>query len=107
MPPRLVRDVADAARWAAHSRALESERPDALFRDPLARRLAGEHGRSIAERLARLSLNWVVPVPLSLPPAGPQVPRANLNCSESRVHAPGIRGLPVRTPTSDVNLASP
>ena len=30
----------------------QSARPDALFRDPLAARLSGEHGRAIAERFA-------------------------------------------------------
>ena len=34
-------------------RALESERPNALFRDPLADRLAGEHGRKIIENLPK------------------------------------------------------
>jgi len=34
-------------------RARESERPDALFREPLAARLAGEHGRRIIEHLPR------------------------------------------------------
>ena len=32
-------DVSDTARWVAYFRALETERRDALFRDPLARRL--------------------------------------------------------------------
>jgi methyltransferase (TIGR00027 family) len=45
----LIEDVSDTARWVAFHRALESERPDALFRDPFARRLAGERGREIAE----------------------------------------------------------
>jgi len=43
-----IRDVSDTAFWVAQLRAAESERPDALFRDPLAARLAGEHGRRIA-----------------------------------------------------------
>jgi len=34
-------------------RAREGERPDALFRDPLAARLAGEHGRRIIDHLPR------------------------------------------------------
>jgi methyltransferase (TIGR00027 family) len=34
-------------------RARETERADALFRDPLAARLAGDHGRRIIERLPR------------------------------------------------------
>jgi methyltransferase (TIGR00027 family) len=59
---QLLEDVTDTARWVAHYRALESERPDALFRDPFARRLAGERGKQIAESLPTLSLDWVIPV---------------------------------------------
>lgn len=44
----MINDVSDTAFWIANYRATESERPDALFRDPLARRLAGERGRAIA-----------------------------------------------------------
>jgi methyltransferase (TIGR00027 family) len=44
----LVSNVSDTARWVAAYRAQESARPDALFSDPLADRLAGEHGRAIA-----------------------------------------------------------
>ncbi len=55
-------DIADTARWVAHYRALESERTDAILRDPFARRLAGDRGRSIAEALPTLSLDWVIPV---------------------------------------------
>jgi O-methyltransferase involved in polyketide biosynthesis len=36
-----LRHVSDTALWVAMYRALESERPDALFRDPWARHLAG------------------------------------------------------------------
>jgi methyltransferase (TIGR00027 family) len=39
--------VADTAKWVAMYRAIETERPDAIFRDPLARRLAGERGQAI------------------------------------------------------------
>jgi methyltransferase (TIGR00027 family) len=46
-----MEDVSDTARWVAFHRALESERPDALFVDPFARRLAGERGRRIAEEM--------------------------------------------------------
>ena len=55
MPARepLIRNVSDTARWAAHYRALETKRPDALFRDPLADRLAGERGAAIAKSLPR------------------------------------------------------
>jgi methyltransferase (TIGR00027 family) len=46
-----VRNVSDTARWVAYFRALETQRPDALFRDPYAERLAGEHGFQIANTL--------------------------------------------------------
>jgi methyltransferase (TIGR00027 family) len=46
---RLVRDISDTARWVAYYRAQETDRPDALFRDPFARRLAGERGEAIAK----------------------------------------------------------
>lgn len=37
-------DVSETALWVAVFRARESERPDALFRDPFAAKLAGERG---------------------------------------------------------------
>lgn len=43
--------ISDTARWVAMYRAIESERPDARFRDPYARRLAGERGEAIAKTL--------------------------------------------------------
>jgi methyltransferase (TIGR00027 family) len=46
-----VRNISDTARWAAVFRARETERPDALFRDPYAERLAGQHGVDIANTL--------------------------------------------------------
>ncbi|MCL2451109.1 MAG: SAM-dependent methyltransferase [Polyangiaceae bacterium] len=49
--PLVVEGVSDTARWTAYCRALESERPDALFCDPFARSLAGERGRTIAEEM--------------------------------------------------------
>ncbi len=58
----LFADVSDTARWVAHYRALEAERPDAILRDPVARRLAGPRGRRIAEALPELSLRWMIPV---------------------------------------------
>ena len=48
MPEPLISNVSDTARWVAVYRAWESARPDALFRDPFADRLAGERGRAIA-----------------------------------------------------------
>lgn len=43
-------------------RATESARPDALFSDPLAERLAGEHGRAIVAQVPRSTRNgwWLV-----------------------------------------------
>ncbi len=43
----LVSNVSDTARWVTAHRAKESARPDALFRDPLAERLAGQQGHAI------------------------------------------------------------
>ena len=43
-----VSNVSDTARWVAFYRAQESLRPDALFQDPFAGRLAGERGKAIA-----------------------------------------------------------
>ncbi|MEV2224422.1 SAM-dependent methyltransferase [Nocardia vinacea] len=53
----LVTNVSDTARWVAAFRATESARPDALFHDPLADRVAGERGRAIAAHTPRLMLN--------------------------------------------------
>lgn len=46
-----VRNISDTARWAAVFRAKETERPDALFCDPYASRLAGTLGVDIANTL--------------------------------------------------------
>ncbi|HTQ62871.1 MAG TPA: SAM-dependent methyltransferase [Candidatus Solibacter sp.] len=48
---QLIRNVSDTARWVAVYRARETERPDAHFRDPFARRLAGERGEQIAKSM--------------------------------------------------------
>lgn len=47
----LIRNVSDTALWVAVYRAQETERPDAHFRDPFARRLAGERGEQIARSM--------------------------------------------------------
>ena len=44
----LIRNISDTAMWVAVYRARESERTDAAFRDPYARRLAGDRGEQIA-----------------------------------------------------------
>lgn len=54
-----VRNVSDTARWVAAYRAEETKRADALFRDPLAERLAGQRGPAIAQR-ASLHGRWVL-----------------------------------------------
>ena len=57
-----IRNISDTALWAAVYRARETERPDALFRDPFARRLAGERGERIAAALPfsdRHTWSWV------------------------------------------------
>ena len=46
-----VRNISDTARWAAVFRARETKRPDAMFRDPYAERLAGQAGEDIANTL--------------------------------------------------------
>jgi methyltransferase (TIGR00027 family) len=51
VPP--IEHVSDTARWIAAYRAMESERPDALFRDPFARRLGGARGAEIVATLPR------------------------------------------------------
>ena len=48
---RLIRNISDTACWAAIYRARETERPDSLFRDPFARRLAGRRGEQIADTI--------------------------------------------------------
>lgn len=49
--PNPIRNVSDTALWVAIYRAMESERPDALFDDPYARRLGGERGEAIVRTL--------------------------------------------------------
>jgi methyltransferase (TIGR00027 family) len=45
----LIRNISDTALWVAVYRARESERSDAVFSDPYARKLAGERGEQIAQ----------------------------------------------------------
>jgi methyltransferase (TIGR00027 family) len=58
----LISNVSDTARWMAMYRAAESARPDPLFHDPLADRLAGERGRAIVAAAPRMIRNgwWLV-----------------------------------------------
>jgi methyltransferase (TIGR00027 family) len=48
-----IEHVSDTARWVAFYRAMETERRDALFRDPYARRLAGPEGERIVKEMPR------------------------------------------------------
>lgn len=54
MPPSSpISHVSDTARWVATYRAMESARPDAIFRDPYAARLAGLEGEAIVATMAQ------------------------------------------------------
>ena len=56
-----IQHVSDTARWVALYRAMESDRPDALFRDPYARKLAGEQGERIVGSM-RKGRAWAWPM---------------------------------------------
>jgi methyltransferase (TIGR00027 family) len=49
----VIRNVSDTARWVAVYRAMETARPDALFKDPYAERLAGARGVEIMNSMKR------------------------------------------------------
>ena len=49
----MIENVSDTARWVAVYRAMETERRDAHFRDPYARKLAGERGEAIVRAMPR------------------------------------------------------
>ena len=56
---RLIRNISDTALWVAVYRARENDRPEALFRDPYARKLAGERGEQIAKQMeSRVTHEW-------------------------------------------------
>jgi len=46
-----IENVSDTARWVAVYRAMETARPDAIFRDPFADRLAGQRGHEITDAM--------------------------------------------------------
>src|SRR5690349_17472250 len=56
-----VSHVSDTALWVATYRAMESERPDALFHDPYARLLAGERAETILATLPKAK-TWAWPM---------------------------------------------
>jgi methyltransferase (TIGR00027 family) len=54
-----LKNISDTALWVAVYRARESERPDALFHDPFARKLAGARGEQIAQEMQQgLRYEW-------------------------------------------------
>jgi O-methyltransferase involved in polyketide biosynthesis len=48
-----IENISDTARWVAVYRAQESARPDAIFKDPFAERLAGERGHQILREMPK------------------------------------------------------
>jgi methyltransferase (TIGR00027 family) len=58
----VITHVSDTARWTALYRANESARRGALFRDPLAERLAGDRGRAIVAKTPLVSRSgwWLI-----------------------------------------------
>jgi methyltransferase (TIGR00027 family) len=60
----IVSHISDTARWVAAYRAIESNRPDALFHDPFAARLAGDLGPKIAGTMRRTMgrMGWPIVV---------------------------------------------
>jgi methyltransferase (TIGR00027 family) len=56
-----ITHISDTARWVAVYRAMETERPDAIFRDPFARRLAGERGEQAVASIPKArSMAWAM-----------------------------------------------
>lgn len=53
----LIRHIGDTARWVAVYRADETDRPDAVFRDPYARKLSGIRGEQIVQAMQQGRLN--------------------------------------------------
>jgi methyltransferase (TIGR00027 family) len=53
-----LRNISDTALWVAQYRVMESERSDALFRDPLARKLAGSRGEEIVRNMKVRDFAW-------------------------------------------------
>jgi len=63
MPDATIDDVADTALWIAAYRAQETNRERALFKDPLAARLAGKKGARLAETMTGAEqFHWMTAV---------------------------------------------
>lgn len=52
-----IQHVSDTSAWVAHYRAIETDRPDALFQDPFAKVLVGDQALSI-EKLKSEATKW-------------------------------------------------
>ena len=57
-----IQHVSDTSAWVAHYRAIESERPDSLFKDPFARILVGDRSLSVGKMQSEASkwAHWTV-----------------------------------------------
>jgi methyltransferase (TIGR00027 family) len=56
-----ITHVSDTGLWVAMYRAMENDRPDAIFRDPYARRLAGPRGERIVRAMPQgLDQAWAM-----------------------------------------------
>jgi len=51
----IIKNVSDTALWVAYYRSLETDRPNSLFKDPMAKILVGERGQQIADSLQETS----------------------------------------------------
>jgi hypothetical protein len=58
--PSPIRNISDTALWTAAYRADEADRPDASFRGPYARRLAGERGFEIVRAIKQPAIRMAV-----------------------------------------------
>ncbi len=57
-----IQHVSDTSAWVAHYRAIESERPDSLFKDPFARILVGDRSLRVGKMQSEASkwAHWTV-----------------------------------------------
>src|SRR5687767_13956543 len=55
----MIHHISDTAHWIAYYRALETERPDALFKDPFSKKLTQSLREDIARTLPRgIDAGW-------------------------------------------------
>jgi methyltransferase (TIGR00027 family) len=103
--PPLVTHVSDTARWVAMYRAIESQRPDALFRDPHAGRLAGDRGRQILEQMPRSMRRMSWPMVIRTKLIDEMVLEAVANGADRVLNlAAGLDTRPYRLPTLPADL---